>query len=734
MSKDKSSVIPAAVGKRAAELRALLTRANRAYYVDASPIMSDPEFDRLLAELAKIEAEHPSLRFADSPTVRVGGEAIEGFRQIRHAEPMLSIDNTYDLASLGEWHERVLRGLGIEGGSSLFGGGESGVVFVCDPKIDGVALSVRYERGELVHAVTRGDGETGDDVTHAARTLRALPLKLEGKGVPDVLEVRGEVYMPSREFERINQEREKAGDDLFMNPRNATAGTLKNLDPKVAASRKLAFCVHGKGRIEPSDFAKGHAEFLERCKALGFPTNPHTRTCTSVEQIGETIKAFETKRAGLDYATDGMVVRVDSFAQQKKLGVTSKSPRWIVAYKYPAERKTTRLLKVEHQVGKTGKITPRATMEPVLIAGTMVQHATLHNYGRVRDAETEVEGKRTDIRLGDLVYVEKAGEIIPQVVGVVLKERPSGAKKIEAPKTCPECGGPVEVEPPESEADAKLETVRRCLNPDCPAQVRERLVWFTGRDQMDIDGMGEKTVDLILASGNIPLKGIADIFRLSEHRAKMLELEGMGEKKVDRILAGIETAKTRGMARLLAGLGVRHLGDSTAKQLARRFKGVRALMEAPTDALMPKALSKERAAALGFPADPKQRPDTGLGKETAPVVHEFLTSKAAHRLFDELEGLGVDLSSKDYVDPGATPSEVTRFTGKTVVITGTMEKYERSDLKRILEGMGAKVTDSVSKKTDLLIVGENAGSKLEKARELGVETWDEQTLLKNLPG
>lgn len=756
---------PSSDATRATELRALLDRANRAYYVDASPIMSDPEFDRLLAELAKIEREHPELASADSPTVRVGGEPIDGFKQIKHTEPMLSIDNTYDMVSLREWYERVLRGLGMGPATgagaeaSLFGSaaaGDAGArgknagakaaeeqvtrpLFVCDPKIDGIALSVRYEEGVLVHAVTRGDGTTGDDVTHAARTIRALPLRLEvvsGKGgVPRVLEVRGEVYMPAKEFARVNDERREADEELFMNPRNATAGTIKNLDPKVAASRKLAFCVHGRGRVEPPNFAAGHEEFLERCRGLGLPTNPHTKVCREFEEIVRTIEAFEKKRASLAYATDGMVVRVDDFASQARLGVTSKSPRWIVAFKYPAERKTTRLLKVEHQVGKTGKITPRATMEPVVLAGTTVKHATLHNYGRIRDAETEAEGKRTDIRIGDLVYVEKAGEVIPQVVGVVVGERPRGAEKIKAPEKCPECAGPVEVEPAEAEADPRLETVRRCLNPDCPAQLRERLAWFTGRDQMDIDGLGEKTVDLVLATEGIPLRGIADIFRLGEHREKLLTLEGMGEKKVDRILAGIETAKTRGMARLLAGLGVRHLGGTTAKQLARRFEGVQEVIEAETDALMPKALSKERAVELGFAADPKQRPDTGLGKETAPVVHAFLTSAAATKLFKELEELGVDLSSHDYVEPSAAGAMVqTPVSGKTVVITGTLEHFERGDLKAKLEAMGAKVTDSVSKKTDLLIVGASAGSKLDKARELGVQTWDEPTLLKMLGG
>lgn len=717
------------------ELVSLLNRANRAYYVDASPIMSDAEFDRLLAELVQLEREHPALASPDSPTRHVGGEPIDGFRQIKHREPMLSIDNTYDLEALGEWYDRVLSGLDRSPGGGLFAA--PGVTLVCDPKIDGVALSVRYEDGLLVHAVTRGDGETGDDVTHAARTIRSLPVRLHaGDGsvrIPAVLEVRGEVYMPSAEFERINAKRQAEGEDLFMNPRNATAGTLKNLDPKVAASRRLAFCVHGKGQIDPPAFAATHSTFLESCARLGLPTNPGTRVCDSLEEAKKTITDFATTRQKLKYATDGMVVRVDSFADQKLLGTTSKSPRWIVAYKYPAERKTTRLIRVEHQVGKTGKITPRATMEPVLLAGTSVQHATLHNYGRIRDAATEREGVRTDVRIGDLVYVEKAGEIIPQVVGVVLASRPVDAAAIEAPRTCPVCLGTVEIEPPEALETPSLETVRRCLNPDCPAQVRERLVWFAGRDQMDIDGLGEKTIDLLLACPEIRLRGIADIFRLGEHRAAMLTLDGLGEKKIDRILAGIETAKSRGMARLLGGLGVRHLGESTSKQLARRFRSVRDLIDASTDLLMPKALPKSRAVELGFAEKPEDRPDTGLGKLTAPVVHAYLRSPAATKLFDELAASGVSLDSVDYQDPEASPSPAGPFAGKTMVITGTLDAFDRADLKARLEALGAKVSDSVSKKTSILIAGRSSGSKLDKAREHGVEVWDEATLLKNLP-
>jgi DNA ligase (NAD+) len=712
---------------RIGELRSLLSRANRAYYADAAPIMSDPEFDRLLKELADLEARYPDLADPNSPTQRVGGAPIDGFQQIKHAVPMLSIDNSYDEVSVREWYARVSSSgrKASKGGASLFATEDAGastdaVAIVCDPKIDGVAMSLRYENGTLVHAVTRGDGTTGDDVTHAARVIRAIPLVLESQGkksvgVPRVLEVRGEVYMPTASFERLNQEREKTGEELLMNPRNATAGTLKNLDPKVAASRGLMFCAHGRGEViveksgDAMAFAASHSELLA------------------------TIRDFDQKRHGLDFATDGMVVRVDSYARQQELGLTSKSPRWAIAFKYPAERKTTVLLDVLHQVGKTGKVTPRAVMDPVLIAGTVVKHATLHNYGRIRDAETEEAGTRTDIRIGDTVYVEKAGEIIPQVVGVVLAKRPKNAKKIVAPDKCPECGGPVEVEPPEAEENPTLETVRRCVNPECAAQVEEKLIWFAGRKQMDIEGLGEKTVQLIRASGVVPLNSFADVYRLKNHRAKLLELEGLGEKKVDALLAGIEESKGRGLARLLGSMGIRHIGDTTGKQLARVFKDLEALLAAEVERLMPKALAKQRAVELGYDTDPQSRPETGLGKDTAPAVHAYLHSKPARKTFDDLRSLGLDLTSKDYRDPAraAAPAD-SPFAGKTIVLTGTLANFERADLTEKLETLGAKVSGSVSKKTDLVIAGESAGSKLDKARELGVAVWDEAALLKAL--
>jgi DNA ligase (NAD+) len=742
------------VADRVAQLRDLLDRANHAYYVDAAPIMSDPEFDKLLAELAQLERDHPDLADPNSPTVRVGGAPIDGFTQVRHSMPMLSIDNTYDEAGVREWHERVLRTLGLgagKGGGLFDANAASGLRFCCDPKIDGLALSLRYEKGSLVHAVTRGDGTTGDDVTHAARAIGSIPLRLRAhakKGakqaaVPEVLEVRGEVYMPLKEFERINKEREAAGEEAFLNPRNTTTGTLKNLDPKLIASRNLAFCAHGRGEVSEPEFAGSFSEFLNAIRGLGLPTTPYLYECATVDEILKAIAEFDVKRRTLPYQTDGMVCRVDSFELQARMGTTSKSPRWVVAYKYPPERVMTKLLDVLHQVGKTGKITPRAVMEPVLVAGTVVKHATLHNYGQIR---------QKDIRIGDTVEIEKAGEVIPYVVGVVLSKRPASAKKIAAPETCPECGGPVETEYPDSDADhtPENESARRCVNPECPAQIYERLVWFCGRKQMDIEGLGEKTVDQIRSESKVPLNAFADIFRLLEHREELLKLERMGEKKVDNILAGIEEAKSRGLARLLAGMGIRHVGDTTARQLARLFPDADALLEASIEELMPKALKKDVAVKLGFAEDPADRPETGLGKETAPIVHAYLHSKAAHKAFEALRGLGVSLASKEYKPAarggksaaaskssgasadGGGAGEDSRFAGMTMVITGTLDAFDRTALTEKLEAMGAKVSGSVSKKTSVVIAGREAGSKLDKAQELGVTVWDEARLLKEL--
>ena len=671
--------------KRVAELRDLLERANVAYYVDAAPFMADSEYDRLLAELGELESAHPELADASSPTARVGGKPSEGFQTVAHRVPMQSVDNTYSIEDFRTWHARCAESLG-----------EVPAV-VADPKIDGVAISLRYERGLLVQAITRGDGEKGDDVTANVRPIRSVPLRLRGDA-PAVLEVRGEIFMPNASFEAVNARRQKEGDALFVNARNATAGTLKSLDPAVARDRGLRFLMHGLGEVQGMQQAT-YWELLQACRAMGLPVSPRSQRCDTVEQAVAAIEAFAADRASLDFGVDGMVVKVDRLDFRERLGSTSKAPRWAVAFKYPAERKATTLLHVEWQVGKGGTLTPRATMKPVFVGGTTVQHATLHNIEEIR---------RKDIRVGDTVIVEKAGEIIPQVVEVVLAERPKSAKPIEAPTACPDCGGATEMEGPKV----------YCRNAACPAQFRERVKWFVGRDQMDIEGLGEKIVDQLIDAGLV--KRYSDLFTLDASQLAALESEAvnkkgetqirkLGQKTADAIVANANAAKQRGLARVLASLGLRLIGAAAAKTLARAYPD--------SDALL-------AATAADFEALPD------FGNITAESLAKDLARADVKRMFADLAEAGVDLTSPIYQKEAADSP----FAGKTVVLTGTLAAFERSALTERLESLGAKVTGSVSKKTHLLIAGTDAGSKLDKARELGVPIWDEAELLKNLPG
>ncbi len=756
---------------RIRELRDLLNRANRAYYVHATPFISDQQYDERLAELSQLERDHPEFDDPASPTQRLGDQPSTGFQTFPHSLPMLSIDNTYSEQEVRSWVSRCEKSLSAASNEpraqarGLFSPqapklapGESPwrppspqtLLFSCDPKIDGIAISLRYEDGRLIRALTRGDGAKGDDVTSNVRTIKAVPLVLtppppgrgcrrgdgggtpEAQGVPSVLEIRGEVFMPTKEFQRINDEREAEGEEPFMNPRNACAGTIKNLDPRITASRRLGFVAHGRGVIEPPDFAESHTEFLSKIRAMGVPTAAAI-TCASADEIVNAIEDFRGQIASQPCMIDGMVVRVDSFAHQSELGVTSKSPRWCIAYKYPAERKQTVLEKIEPQVGKTGRITPRATLKPILLAGTTVRHATLHNYGQIAEK---------DLRPGDTVIVEKAGEIIPQVIEVVDLQSPERKRraKVKAPDTCPACEGPTEVEPDESARNTKQETGRRCINPECPAQVREKLIWFTGRKQMDIDGLGEKTIDLIRGTKDfhrgvadpprrdaedaedaekgtqkgegIPLGHFADIFRLPHHRSALIELERMGEKKVDNLIAGIEAAKSRPMARVLGSLGIRHLGASNAKLLARRFRTLEDLIAAS-------------AADI--------ETIEGFGPVRAEVVHRYLHSPPGKKTFNELKSVGLTFDNPD-LDDAARKTTSGVFAGKTIVLTGTLDNFDREALKNTLESLGAKVTGSVSKKTNLVIAGPDAGSKLEKTTELSIEVWNEARLLKELKG
>lgn len=698
-----------AAAARIAELRELLHRANRAYYVEAQPFMPDTEFDRLLAELSALEAKHPELADPNSPTQRVGGEASTGFAQVTHRVPMMSVDNTYSFDDLRAWWERCEKSLGRP------------FAAVADPKVDGVAISIRYEHGRLVQAATRGDGTVGDDVTRNVRAIDAVPLVLaapKGSAVPPVLEVRGEIFMPNASFERINDERRRAGEPEFMNARNSTAGTLKSLDPAVVRARGLSFVAHGVGHVEDVALRGGkvaaYHEFLQALRELGVPVSGTEVRCESADECVAAIERFGARRADLPFAVDGMVVKVDAFADQRELGVTAKAPRWAVAFKYPAEKKPTVLRSIAWQVGKGGTLTPRATMDPVVIAGSKVQHATLHNIDEIH---------RKDIRIGDTVIVEKAGEIIPQVVEVDLAKRPEGSRPVEPPSACPSCGEPVSKEGP------KL----FCTNAACPEQFRERLKWFVGRNQMDIEGMGEKIVDQLVDHGLV--KGFADVFRLDEGAVAELTSEStkdgktvkrkIGAKTAASICASAAEAKGRGLARLLESLGIRHMGTACAKAFARAYPDLDAMLAAG-------------------PEDFKEIPD--VGEVTAPSIHADLHSPAMQRTFRELRDVGVGLASPIYrasgVGPAAGGSAAAAggdspFAGKTVVLTGELEVMDRRAATELLESLGAKVSGSVSKKTHLVIAGPGAGSKLAKAKELGVEVWDEARFVeatKSVPG
>lgn len=667
------------------DLRKQITHHDRLYYVDAKPQISDRQYDRLIQQLAELEAKQPHLVTADSPTQRVGGEPISGFETVAHSRPMYSIDNTYDHDELRAWHERVVKGLN-----------DQPIEYIVEPKIDGVAVSLRYQAGLLVQAVTRGDGQRGDDITANVRTIRSVPLSLSATASHQpsaVLEVRGEIFMTNEEFERINTLRRDDGEETYANPRNFTAGTLKQLDPKIAAQRRLHFLAHGRGQLEPDHYAT-QSELLVAMRQLGIPTNEHTKSCTGIDKVIETITSFETQRRELGYGVDGMVVKVDRYDLQDKLGFTSKAPRWCIAYKYAAEQAVTRLTSVDWQVGKTGKLTPRATMDPVFLAGTTVSHATLHNADEI---------ERKDIRLGDTVVIEKAGEIIPQVVLVVKDQRPKNARKITPPELCPSCAKPVVSE--------EGEVAHRCVNPECPAQFREKMIWFAGRDQMDIEGLGEKVIHQLADAGL--LNNFGNIYQLKDHTGQVVNLERMGETKVDNLINAIEASKSRGLQRVLAGLGIRHVGGRASQILSENFGNIDNLTAATEDQISEFEVDSEKS---------------GIGPEIAKSLYQFLHSDAGQRVIEELKGAQVNLTVLKQSPSSAKASNLP-FKGKTIVLTGTLENYDRKALSQKLESLGAKITSSVSSNTDLVVAGAGPGRKLDKARTLGIETWDETRLI-----
>ena len=657
------------VAKRIDQLREQIRRHDYLYYVEAAPEISDRQYDRLFDELSKLEQAHPELITPDSPSQRVGGEPLEGFKQVTHAVPMLSVDNTYNEEELREFDQRVAKGLGRQD-----------YAYLIDPKIDGVAVSIRYEDGMLIRAATRGDGRTGDDITQNVRTIRAVPLRLLGRNAPAVLEVRGEVYWPRPDFDRFNRRRQAAGEETFKNPRNATTGTLKQLDSKMIAGRNLAFLAHGFGRIEPLTL-ETHSALCKRLASWGVPVSPHRRVVKDIDQALAFVHEWETARHALDYETDGLVIKIDRLAQRDRLGATSRSPRWCIAYKYAAEQAETTLLDVEFQVGNLGTITPVAVLEPVELAGTTVQRATLHNFDQI---------ERLDVRKGDTVVVEKAGEIIPQVVRVVVERRAKGARRISRPARCPVCAGQVA----QDEGGVYL----RCLNPSCPAQLKERLQYFCARNQMDIEGAGSVLIEQLVDTGLV--KQYADLYTLHEKWPALVNLERMGEKSAENLLNGIEASKKQPLSRLIAALNIRHVGTRAGEILAEHFGTMDALMAAGLEDL-------EQVEEVGPVA--------------ARSIHEFFRSRGGRQVVKSLRSVGVNMTQAKPRRRAAGQ----RLADKTIVVTGTLEGFSRKQIQDLIKSLGGRAAGSVSKQTDFVVAGESSGSKLDQARTLGVEVIDE---------
>lgn len=653
--------------ERIEQLRREIRRHDYLYYVEAKPEISDREYDALMEELKRLEEKHPELITPDSPTQRVGGQPIEGFPSVRHEIPMLSIDNTYNLEELREFDNRIARALG-----------DNNYQYLVEPKIDGVAVSLRYENGLLIQAATRGNGHVGDDITNNAKTIKSIPLALmtsQAKGPdspPRILEVRGEIYWPKESFARFNAARAAAGEETFANPRNGAAGTLKQLDPKVVAERSLAFIAHGFGQVNPP--ATGFAsDFMQKIRKWGIPISPQAGICKDIDEVYEVIRQWAEKRYELPYEIDGMVIKVDSIEQRDSLGETSRYPRWCIAYKYEAERAETVLRSVSMQVGRLGTITPVAHFAPVQLAGTTVSNATLHNFDQV---------ERLDVRIGDTIIVEKAGEIIPQVIQVVPSKRPPDTKPIEPPKRCPVCNGQVVRDPGG--------VYIRCINPECPAQLKERLKFFAGRNQMDIENLGPALIDQLVEKDLV--KHFADLYRLRSEQ--LINLERMGKKSADNLIKAIEASKKRPPERLLAALGIRHVGNRAAEVLIEHFGDIDSIAEA----------SEEELARINE-----------IGPVIAESVYQFFHSKEGKETIERLKKVGVATMSAKPVKPDKGP-----LSGKTIVVTGTLTGFTRSEIEETIKRLGGRPSSSVSKKTDFVLVGENPGSKFEKAKKLGV--------------
>ena len=674
--------------KRIDWLRREIRRHDYLYYIQNQPEISDQQYDVLFTEFKALEAEHPEAVTPDSPTQRVAGRPLGEFATVRHVIPMLSVDNTYNAAELQAFDERVRKQLG-----------ETDYDYVVEHKIDGLAVSLRYVDGVLTTGATRGDGEVGDDVTANIRTIKAVPLRLyvaqppsageespPGAGVPHVpavLEVRGEVFMPTKSFVTLNKARAEAGEAAFANPRNAAAGSLKLLDSRITATRNLSFFAYGVGEIS-QPLAGDHYQTLQRLKTLGLPVNPHIRRAGNIEEVIKICQSWSDRRSDLAYQIDGMVIKVNRYDQRDILGATGRSPRWCIAYKYPAERARTIVESIDVQVGKTGALTPVANLKAVQLAGTTVRRASLHNFDEMR---------RLDVRPGDTVLIEKAGEIIPQVVEVKKEFRPAGAEPFPVPKKCPNCGSDV----------VKEETgvCVRCPNPDCMGMLKERLRYFAGRDQMDIERLGVSLIEQLIDSGLV--RTFADIYRLKKE--DLTSLERMGEKSAQNVLDGIEASKTRPLWRLIAALGIRHVGGQSAEILAEHFGSLDAIVNAGQEEL--------------------QAVDQ-VGPVMAESVYQYFRNPRHRMVIDELLAAGVR------PQPPAPKKRTGGLQGKTVVVTGILKGFSRQQAEQAIREAGGKVSGSVSKKTSYVLAGEDPGSKLQKAQELGVEVISEEQFLERL--
>ncbi len=670
--------------KRVEQLRQKLQQAGYAYYVLDQPIMEDSVYDRLYRELQDLETQYPSLVSLDSPTQRVGEKPATQFESVRHHIPLYSLENAFNFAELKTWQDRWQKLLRETKTADL----TEFPLYICELKIDGSALALTYENGILVRGATRGDGTTGEEITSNVRTIQSIPLRLNLASPPARIEVRGEAFLSLEIFEQINQERDKNGESPFANPRNAAAGTLRQLDSRIVAQRRLdffAYTLHWPER-EGETQPQTQWDSLEQLHTLGFKVNPNRQRCGSLEAVQDYCNAWETQRRTLPYLTDGVVVKLNSLPLQQHLGFTQKFPRWAIALKYPAEEAPTQVKAVTIQVGRTGALTPVAELEPVHLAGTTVQRATLHNRDRIQ---------ALDLHIGDTVVVRKAGEIIPEVVRVLAELRPETAQAVKMPHHCPECGQPV-IQP-------QNEAVTRCINGSCPAILRGALRHWCSRDALDIDGVGEKLIQQLVDRGLV--QSIADLYELTVEQ--LTSLERMGEKSAQKLVEAIATSKTQPWARVLYGLGIRHVGSVNATLLTQQFPTVEALATASA------------ATIEGV---------YGIGPEIAQSVSHWFKVEANQTLIERLKMLGMQLTT--VAEPPQTQS--LSLSGKTIVITGTLPSLTRTEAKELIQKAGGKVTSAVSSKTDYLLVGDDPGSKLKKAQELGIPQLSEVELVQQI--